>query len=592
MTSGNLITRNYTDFRGVDFSNRKDEVNLTRSPDALNVWKNYKNSNGKCIETRPDVELLAEYSNTIFGLFFNDVAIVHSGDKLYIGQNVVYNGVAEHKSNFFVFDNKIYFMDGTNYLVSEDGNTWNEVVGYIPTTSIGRTPLKTGSSPIGAGGTIYEDVNLLSPYRKNTFCGDGTSVYYFVDAQNLTVETPRVWIANDTGELVETTDFSVNYTLGRITFNSPPPKPLTDGQDNVVIQYKKDTGVLNTIKECTLVEVFDNRVFVSGNPNFPNRLWHCSLQDATYWSDLDYYDEGTVDSPVKALVSGNNALWVLKAPSKSNTTIFYHNPVIDSTYGKIYPSTHSSISTGCKTTGINFNDTICFYSGQGLEAITSDITTEQTITHKSSLVDSRLLNENLDDMILTEWQGYLITIIGDKMYLANSREYAQVGDHVEYEWYYFELGKYITAAEVLNVQGIDDEELKTGDLVLCTEEAVKENGVMVVKYRIYALNNFKEDREVEAYWTTIEDEFNYPQYQKITNKKGCVVDVEGDLRLYVKTDNKDFDLIKDYKNKKGYVVPRVKKKKWKSIQLKFYSQYPFRLYSSTLESYIGSYIKR
>ena len=44
LNSGSLVMRNYRDFRGVDFSNRKDEVSLSRSPDALNMWKNYKNS--------------------------------------------------------------------------------------------------------------------------------------------------------------------------------------------------------------------------------------------------------------------------------------------------------------------------------------------------------------------------------------------------------------------------------------------------------------------------------------------------------------------------------------------------------------------
>ena len=586
-TSGRLITRNYANFRGVDFSNRKDEVNINRSPDALNMWKNYKNSNGKCIETRPDVELLDEYSNTIFGLFFYEEGVlVHSGTKLYLGsENEIFDGLAEHKSNFFVFDNKIYIMDGTNYFVY-DGTNVTPVTGFIPTTTISRNPAQ--------GGVTYEDVNLLSPYRKNSFCADGTSTEYYLDSKNIDTDfTPKAWIADNTGQMVETSDFVVDYTEGKLTFTTAPDVPLTDGQDNVVIQYKKDTGSANTIKKCTLVEVFDNRVFASGNPDYPNRLWHCSLNDATYWSDLDYYDEGTIDSPVKALVAGNNALWVLKAPSKSNTTIFYHNPTIDSKYGKIYPSTHSSISTGCTTTGINFNDTICFYSEKGLEAITSDITTEQTISHKSSLVDAKLLNEeNYNQMQLVEWQGYLLTIIGNKIYLADSQAYSQVNDHYEYEWFYFDINKQVSAATVLNVQNINEENLKTGDLVLCTTEIVKENGTPTNKYRLYALNNYNKNRQVEAYWTTIEDEFNYPQYQKITNKKGCVIDAEGDLRVYARTDNKDFDMIKDYKNKKGYVVPRIKKKKWKSIQLKFYSKKPFELYSSTLESYVGSYIKR
>lgn len=588
-TSGTLITRNYAEFRGVDFSNRKDEVNLYRSPDALNVWKNYKSSNGKCIETRPDLVLLAEYSNPIFGLFFYDFgALVHTGTELRLGNNVLYSNMAEHKSNYFVFNNLIYIMDGTNYLVfNPSGEEISEVEGYVPTTSISRSPQ--------GGGVIMEDVNFLSPYRVNSFCADGESTEYHLDAKGLDEENVSVWKLNENGEKEEVlSGFSTNYEEGIITFSTPPEIPLTDGEDNIFIRYKKTIeGYADTIKNCTIVEVFDNRVFVSGNPDYPNRVWHCSLDNPAYWSDLDYYEEGEVDSPVKSMVVGNNALWVLKAPSKSNTTIFYHNPTIDSTYGKIYPSVHSSISTGCKTTGINFNDTICFYSENGLEAITSDITTEQTISHKSSLVDSKLLNENLDDMILAEWQGYLLTIIDDKIYLADSRQYSQINDHYEYEWYYFEIGKKITTAEVLNIKNQVDDTISTGDLVLCTEETVKINGTPTTVYGIYALNNFNENRQVESYWTTIEDEFNYPQYQKITNKKGCVVDMVGEeISIYAKTDNKDFDLINTFINTKGYVVPRIKKKKWKSIQLKFYSTLPFSLYSSTLESYVGSYIKR
>ena len=68
--SGSLITRNYTNFRGVDFSNRKDEVSLYRSPDSINMWKNYKNSKGKAIESRPDVDLVETYTDIIWGLFF------------------------------------------------------------------------------------------------------------------------------------------------------------------------------------------------------------------------------------------------------------------------------------------------------------------------------------------------------------------------------------------------------------------------------------------------------------------------------------------------------------------------------------------
>ena len=81
--------------------------------------------------------------------------------------------------------------------------------------------------------------------------------------------------------------------------------------------------------------------------------------------------------------------------------------------------------------------------------------------------------------------------------------------------------------------------------------------------------------------------------QKITNKRGCVADMQGEeITISAKTDNNDFEVINKYTNIKGYVVPRIKKKKWKSIQIKFSSNKPFGLFECTLESYIGAYVKR
>ena len=570
--SGSLIIRNYNGFRGVDFSNRKDEIALNRSPDALNMWKNYKSNNGKCIETRPDIELLEEYSDTIFGLFFyafNGVThrIVHSGDNLYQDSAVIYSNMARNKTQFFVFNNILYIKDGVKYL-RYNGTEIKEVEGYIPTTTISRSA--------SGGGTLYEDVNLLQPLRKNSFCSDGASVDYILDVENIDSDYPvKVWVDGK-----EVSNFKVNYTSSKITFNEAPKEPNTPGADNVVIQFKKEVkGYRDRIDKCTLVELFDNRVFFSGNPDYPNMLWHCSLENPEYCSDIDYYAEGTNDSMIKSIVAGNNALWVMKEPSQNNTTIFYHNPTVDADYGKIYPSVHSSISIGCMTTGINFNDSICFFSDRGLEAITGDVTTEQVLGHRSSLIDNRLLNESkYKDMALIEWEGYLLVIVGNKVYLADSRAMVNINNDSEYEWFYWEFDKDITSTCV-----------KDGVLYLCTEETTKQG----IKHVIYTLTNEKDTREVESYWCTLADEFKYPQYQKTTNKKGCVVDMEGaEVTISTKIDNNEFTKINTYKNIKGYVVARIKKKKWKSIQLKFSSSKPFSLYSSTLEAYVGSYVKR
>ena len=562
--SGSLITRNYANFKGVDFTD--NEVALTRSPDSLNMWKNYSKL-GKCIETRPDIALVETYDNTIFGLFFykvgnTEMMLVHSGTTLYKVVNGVreelYTGLNPKRSNAFIYNNIWYFKDGINYL-KYDGETIEEVIGYIPTTSISRSP--------NGGGTIYEDVNMLSSWRKNTFVADGKSTEYYLDAKDIDGEAPIVLVNGN--PLTALVDYNYNTTEGKITFVVAPTEPLTAGQDNVSITFKKTVnGYRERINKCTLLQVFDNRVFFSGNQDYPNTVWHCSLNDPSYCSDLDYYNEGLDLSPVKGMIAGNNALWVFKEPSQANTTVFYHNPTIDSEYGKVYPSTHSSISTGCVGGAINFNDDICFFSDRGMEAINGDITTEQVLAHRSSLIDSKLLSEtNYKNMILEEWEGYLLVIIDNKVYLADSR-----GDEnsTKYEWFVWDLGKNITCTQV-----------KDGVLYLCTNDG------------IYSLTDTSDTRVVNAHWTTPLDEFNYPHYMKTTNKRGCVTDINGtSVTIAVRTNNTEFEDIVTHTNISSYVVNRIKEKKWKAIQMRFSSNKPFELYSSTLEAYVGGYLKR
>lgn len=562
MSDSNVITRIYSNFRGVDF--RGEEINLVRSPDSLNIWKDYKET--ESIRTRPAMELLESFDETVWGVFFYasrnvDMLLVHSGTKLYKivdGERTeLYTGLNPSKSSSFIFNNVWYFKDGLSYL-QYDGVTIKDVEGYVPTTLIGNKP--------AGGGKTYQDVNMLSDYRINTFLGDGESKEFYLDTPDgIDEDFMPVVTINDT----ETTDFTVDYSLSKIIFKTAPPAPLTDGQDNVSIKFKKTVaGYKDRINKCTLLQVFDNRVFFSGNPDFPNVIYHSSLNDPSYCSDLDYYNEGLDTARVKGLVAGNNVLWVFKEPSQANTTVFYHVPTIDSEYGKIYPSSHSSISTGCVGTAINFNDDIVFFSGRGMEGISGDITTEQAIAHRSSLVDRKMIAEpNYEDMILEEWEGYLIAFIDNKAYLADSRAMFTNENHVEYEWFYWELSKKIICAKVNN-----------GVLYLGTEDGV------------YTLTDTTS--HIESYWVTPKDKFKYPQYLKTTNKRGCVVEAIGDISVYAKLEDTDFEFIGTYENITDYFICRIKRKKFKDIQLKFHSMSRFSLETATLECFIGGYIKR
>ncbi len=598
-----LITRVYGGFRGVDF--RGDEVNLVRSPDALNVWKDYKET--ESIRTRPKLKRLFETDGKVIGLYFSGGILTHElgvednefdfdVDEgyfvLHFGKGsfddfskdtfpdeekeLMIRDCKSTASSFAFRDANVDYIatgdglaafDGTEmWLVSQAGG----IGGYVPKTSIGRKP--------SGGGTEHQGVNMLSPYRINEFLGDGESTEYYLDTQDIDENYAVAWINRGDGkdygngfplgwETIK--DFTVDYEKGIVKFAEPPPKPHTDGQDNVSIQFSKAvSGYPERIYNCTIFQEFDNRIFASGNPDYPNTVWHSSLDDPSYWSDLDYYTEGTSDAAVKAMVAGNNALWVIKEPTDNGNTIFYHMPTIDSKYGKIYPSVHSNVGTGCVGKAINFNDDIVFFGDRGMEGISGDITTEQALAHRSTLVDRKLLTEpNYENMILLEWEGYLVVITGNKAYLADSRAILTNENHTEYEWFYWELDKHVNCARVYD-----------GVIYVGTDDGV------------YALTDVTGD--VESYWTTPKDKFKYPHKLKITNKRGCTVEAGGDVSVYAKTEGTEFELIGEYEGVTDYFVSRIKRKKFKDIQLKFHSKTRFSLETATLECFIGGYIKR
>jgi hypothetical protein len=382
--------------------------------------------------------------------------------------------------------------------------------------------------------------------------------------------------------------YDVDYENGKISFLYAPPPPLTDGQDNLVVTFKKSNEENRSkIMGCTLAQEFDNRMFFSGNPEYPNTIWHSALNDVTYFSDLDYYIDGVDSAPIRSMVTGNNGLWVFRDTQNANNGVFYHTPALDDQYGKVYPSSHSSISLGCSGKAINFNDDIVFFSPKGMEGITTDINTEQFATHRSSLVDRLMVVDNTayKSMQLAEWRGYLLVFIGAEVYLADSRAVLNNENHIEYEWFRWNLGHRVTCSTVHN----EDLYIATeGDGYGCIFSLTKDakDGD---DYYGYA----SDDGSIKSYWTTPKDYFGSANKMKTTNKKGCITEAFGDVIVSVKTDNDNsFEVVGTNAGIDDHFVSRIKRKKFKDIQLRFESTTGFRLESATLEAFIGGYIKR
>lgn len=605
MTSTSL-KRTYADFRGVDFLNEPSLVATNRSPDALNIWKNYKDTQETCIETRPGYRRIAKIGTKINGiyLFSLSTAIIHSGNCLYEWSNFpsepnettikeIYNNMNPNEiTSFNKFGNNLYINDGFNYILY-NGSEVKEVreEAFIPRTTIGRKP--TG------GGETLQDVNVLQPKRTNSFLADGTSTQYVLDAIGID-STEVIAIVNDI-TLTEDTDFTVNRASGIVTFKTAPAQPSLAGTDNVFITFSKTVlGYEDRIKKCTKALIFDNRMFYTGNPEFPNAIFHSELNNPAYVSDLSYYEDGSSDSRIKDIVVGSNVLWVFKDLDQNNANVFYHEQTLDEKQGAVYPCKQGNVSTGCYTKGINFKDDIVYISRNGLEGITTEnINSRQAISHRSSLIDSEMINNsNYSNAQMVEWQGYLLILVGGKIFLADSRQKYSNLNSFEYEWYYWDISR--CNPHILKKYR---EKLYIG---------ANDGSIFVVE------GTNDNEKAILSYWTTPMDNFGYDNKLKTTNKRGGIVKIKtipnGIIKISRKINTSDeykyttqksltgfnFNNL-DFRNfsfvtaSQSYAILKIKEKKINEISLKFYSDEkdkPFGLFSAALEAFIGGYIKK
>lgn len=389
------------------------------------------------------------------------VTIIYTegGDLSPIDVNIEMNTV---KSTSFVFNNRMYIIDGKNYLVY-DGERISSVLksAYIPTTHINIVP----SGENADAGRQKENRNMLCSEFKHTFIADGETTDFYMNEKQLEgIAEVKVY-----GKiLTEGTDYAVDLIRGAVKLAEAPKRPeevaqvqAEDGEDlcypelyagveiTALKAWKDDEGanIEDSITKCTVAAVFDNRVFLSGNPNHPNRIFWSALNNASYFPVINWDDEGVGDSPVTGMLAVAGTLMVLKADTRQDGSVYFHTPLEtgDDLNPKQYPSTPGLNGTGCLGACVNFLDDPVFVSRLGLEAMGQlSVRLERAIEHRSSLVDARLVNLDLSGAVLEEWNGYLFLLVDGKVFMADSRQrYTHDTGVMQYEWYYLEdIGVY------------------------------------------------------------------------------------------------------------------------------------------------------
>ena len=82
-----------------------------------------------------------------------------------------------------------------------------------------------------------------------------------------------------------------------------PAAPDAGQADGLVIQFPHTVeGYTDRIDKCTIISTYgvgtNDRIVLSGNPDYPNRDWISGLNDPTYIPDLSYSTVGSESTAI------------------------------------------------------------------------------------------------------------------------------------------------------------------------------------------------------------------------------------------------------------------------------------------------------
>ena len=542
-----VYTTKYDKFRGVDFSTDPALIDPSRSP----LCQNLISDSGGYPEKRLGWKQLKAFDGRINGIFrLIDVfgtehMLVHHGTKLStLAGTVLFSSMNDHRSSCFYYANKMYLLDGANYLVY-DGTTVAHVreSAYIPTTKI-------ASVPDGAG-TEFEEVNMLTPKRKNSFKGNGTTKVFELDAQGL--DSAAVSAVVDNTSMTENNGFTVDRTNGKVTFTTAPAN--NNGVDNVVITFSKTvSGYADKIQKCTMAVWFgageNTRVFVSGNPDEKNVDWHSGLYDPTYFPDRGYTRVGSDASAIMGYLRQYDNLLIIKEDNDQDATLFVRTAeltTIDTTSTVIdanmtartviaFPVQQGVAGVGAISpyTFATLRDDPLFLSTQGVFTPTlsyGGAGMQRSMQNRSYYVDAKLTKEsNLQEAVATVWNGYYVLCVGDVCYVADSRQRTGKGanEAAGYEWYYWTN---IPARVMCELNG--HLYFGTADGKVCM---FKDDSVGGTKY-----NDGPDETPIDAIWATKQDDDGDFMTLKSIQRLGCGIMIKpysrSSVEISVRTEN-------------------------------------------------------
>lgn len=476
-------------FRGVDFLHTPLDVDISRSPDAVNMIRDevgrIRKRFGYAAQDVSPYRINAGFS-------FQGEKFIHSGGAVYRYRPTVLEQIGTISSSTsamgWELGNGFFLVDGKAFrVIRADAGAAHgySMLNLSTSTGIGitYTPVVIISRSPSGGGKPYEGYNLISRAFTNSFyvdAGDSAVTSFQLTNGNLwsgyavtakVLDASGNWI-----DKTEGTDFTVNRTTGVVTFSTAPGQSPVTGEDNVRItaalgnaEYADNAAKIDGCTFGTLYGVngATDRLFLSGNARFPGMDWYSEPDNPLYFPDLNYSKLGVDEAPIVGYSVVQNRLVAHKrgAAEEKNAVLrlgtmmdVYEDgavtgqraafPIVNVLQGK------SSVSARAHAF---LQQEPLFLTDDGVYAIAAqDVTGERYSQQRSAFVNPRLTAESgLPGAFSVVYNDFYLLFAGNRIYALDALQRAYEKDEpfssFQYEGYFLDLaltGETATAAWV------------------------------------------------------------------------------------------------------------------------------------------------
>ena len=243
--------------------------------------------------------------------------------------------------------------------------------------------------------------------------------------------------------------------------------PSQEGHPNITVEFTaaslSDEDPADKIRGCTFGVLFgvnggSDRLFLSGNPKYPNTVFYSASDDFSYFPDNQYFSVGDESAAITGFVRiSDGTLAVLKEESDRDAAIFYvmgtqrsffdAKGELEKTYAEFTVSNGGAGESNLHPYATaNLAGDALLLSRNGVFAIVPNQSGSTSVRHvkeRSYPINRKLLGEDLSRSVGVVYNNRYYLSIDGHCYVADARHKYYRNDNdldqsFNYEWWYWE----------------------------------------------------------------------------------------------------------------------------------------------------------